>query len=163
MSIIFSVIRIANHSGCKIHKQITYLIAVSFACMWAALIAQKMSVCEVHSCLMPPSVALSQLISQHLFAFSVVRMILNFFFAADIIADVSLVAAPLYLWSNVGLSRSRQILVQSAFGASLLITIITILHSVYLTMGHTATTLIFAYFKVSTLSSSHYFVKSDRN
>lgn len=130
MSIIFSVIRIANHSGCKIHKQITYLIAVSFACMWAALIAQKMSVCEVHSCLMPPSVALSQLIT-------------------DIIADVSLVAAPLYLWSNVGLSRSRQILVQSAFGASLLITIITILHSVYLTMGHTATTLIFAYFKAA--------------
>jgi hypothetical protein len=79
MSIIFSVIRIANHSGCKIHKQITYLIAVSFGCMWAALIAQKMSVCEVHSCLMPPSVALSQLISQHLFAFSVVRMVLKFF------------------------------------------------------------------------------------
>lgn len=49
MSIIFSAIRIANRSGCKTHKQITYLIAVSFACMWAALIAQKMSVCELHS------------------------------------------------------------------------------------------------------------------
>jgi hypothetical protein len=79
MSIIFSVIRIANHSGCKVHKQITYLIAVSFGCMWTALIAQKMSVCEVHSCLMPQSVALSQLISQYLFALSVVRMVVNFF------------------------------------------------------------------------------------
>ncbi|KAG1812826.1 uncharacterized protein BJ212DRAFT_1276273 [Suillus subaureus] len=132
MSIIFSAIRVANHSGCKTHKQITYLIAASFACMWAGLIAQKMSACEIRSCIMPPSVALSQLIT-------------------DIIADVSLVAAPLYLWSNIGLSRSRQILVYSAFGASLLITAITIPHSIMLSMGHTPTTLILAYVKASTL------------
>ncbi|KAG1775434.1 hypothetical protein EV702DRAFT_973180, partial [Suillus placidus] len=128
MSIIFSVIRIARHSGCKNYKQITYPIAMSFACMWAALIAQKMSVCELHSCIMPPSVAFSQLIT-------------------DVIADVLLVAAPLYLWNNVGLSRNRQILVQSVFSASLLITAITIIHSIYLCIGHTSTTLIFAYVK----------------
>ncbi|KAG1742813.1 hypothetical protein EDB19DRAFT_597143 [Suillus lakei] len=128
MSIIFSIIRIANLSGCKIHKQITYLIAVSFVCMWAALIAQKMSVCELHNCLMSESVALSQLIT-------------------DVIADVSLVAAPVYLWNNVGLSRSRKILILSAFGASILITTLTIPHSISLSMGHTATTLIFAYVK----------------
>lgn len=130
MSIIFSVIRITNYSGCKIHKQIAYLIAVSFVCMWAALIAQKLSVCELHSCIMPLSVALSQLIT-------------------DVIADISLVAAPLYLWKNVGLSRSRQILVQSAFCASFLITAITIPYSIYLSMGHISTTLILAYVKAA--------------
>ncbi|KAG2078966.1 hypothetical protein BDR04DRAFT_1040729 [Suillus decipiens] len=130
MSIIFSVIRITNYSGCKIHKQITYLIAVSFACMWAALIAQKLSMCELHSCIMPLSVAFSQLIT-------------------DVIADISLVAAPLYLWKNVGLSRSRQILVQSAFSASLLITTITIPDSIYLSTGHIAAALILAYVKAA--------------
>lgn len=69
MSVIFSIIPVANHSGDKIHKQITYLIAVSFACMWAALLAQKIRICEVHSCHMGKSVALSLLISQYLCAF----------------------------------------------------------------------------------------------
>ncbi|KAG2150572.1 hypothetical protein DEU56DRAFT_35874 [Suillus clintonianus] len=130
MSIIFSIIRIANHSGCKIYKRITYLIAVSFACMWAALIAQKMSTCKISGCLMPESVALSQLITA-------------------VIADVSLVVAPLYLWNNVGLSRSRKILVLSAFGASILITAITIPHSIGLSMGQTATVLTLAHVKAA--------------
>ncbi|KAG1808251.1 uncharacterized protein BJ212DRAFT_667147 [Suillus subaureus] len=131
MNIIFSVIRITNHSGCKIHKQITYLIAASFAYMWAVLIAQKMSACKLHSCIMSPSVAFLQLI-------------------ADAIADVFIVATPLYLWTKVELSRSRQILVQSAFGTSLsLITTITIFHSINISMGHTSTTLILAYIKAA--------------
>jgi len=66
MSIIFSIIRIVRHSVSKVHRQVTYLIAVSFACMWAAIIAQKMSVCNPHSCQMGKSVALSQLISEFL-------------------------------------------------------------------------------------------------
>ncbi|KIK41693.1 hypothetical protein CY34DRAFT_805785 [Suillus luteus UH-Slu-Lm8-n1] len=130
MSVIFSIIPVANHSGSKIHKQITYLIAVSFACMWAALLAQKIRMCEVHSCRMGKSVALSLLIT-------------------DIIADTCLVAAPLHLLKNVGLSRSRKILVQSAFGASLLITAITIPHSILLFKVHNTTTLMFAHIKAA--------------
>ncbi|KAG1779441.1 hypothetical protein EV702DRAFT_966250 [Suillus placidus] len=130
MSVIFSIISVANHSGSKIHKQITYLIAVSFVCMWAALLAQKISICEFHSCHMGKPVALSLLIT-------------------DVIADVSLVAAPLYLLKDVGLSRSRKILVQSAFGASLLITAITITHSILLLKVHTTNTLIFAHVKAA--------------
>lgn len=130
MSIIFSVIRIADHSGHKFLKQITYLISASFACMWAALIAQKMTVCELRSCRTLPSVALLELIT-------------------DCFADISLVVAPLYLWNNVGLSRSRQISIQSVFSASLLTTIVTIIHSINLSMGHTSTTLIFAYIRAA--------------
>lgn len=130
MSVIFSIIPVANHSGSKIHKQITYLIAVSFACMWAALLAQKIHFCEFHSCHMGKSVALSLLIT-------------------DVIADACLVAAPLYLLKNVGLSRSKKTLVQSAFGASLLITAITITHSILLLKFHNTTTLMFAHIKAA--------------
>ncbi|KAJ8581718.1 hypothetical protein M405DRAFT_751317, partial [Rhizopogon salebrosus TDB-379] len=130
MSVIFSVIRIANPSGPKIHKQITYLIAASFACMWAALIALKINMCIFHSCQMAEPVAISQLIT-------------------DIIADVSLVAAPLQLLKDVGLSRSRKILVLSAFGASLLITAVTIPQSIMLFGPIRQTTLIFAHVKAA--------------
>ncbi|KAG1815159.1 uncharacterized protein BJ212DRAFT_259605 [Suillus subaureus] len=145
MSIIFSIIPVANHSGSKIHKQMTHLIAVSFACMWVALLAQKIRLCRFESCRMGKSVALSLLIT-------------------DVTADISLVAAPLYLLKNVGLSHSRKILVQSAFGASLLITAITIPHSVLLLLDiFNTTTLMFAHIKVSILPSSHCFEKCDRN
>ncbi|KAG1764898.1 hypothetical protein EV702DRAFT_92221 [Suillus placidus] len=113
MSVIFSIIRITNHPSFKIHRQITYLIAVSFACMWAAVLAHRITLCALHACHMGKSVAISLLIT-------------------DIVADISLVAAPLHLLRNVGLSRSRKILVLSAFSASLLITAITIPHSIIL-------------------------------
>lgn len=117
MSVIFSIIRIANHSSFKDHRQITYLIAVSFACMWAALLAHRITMCALHSCHMGKSMALSLLIT-------------------DATADVSLVAAPLYLWRNVGLSQSTKMLVLSAFSASLLNTAITIPYSIILLKVH---------------------------
>ncbi|KAG2351129.1 hypothetical protein BDR07DRAFT_131221 [Suillus spraguei] len=109
MSVIFCIIRIANRSGSKVQKWITYLIAVSFACMWVGLLIQKVYVCVFHACHLFKPVALSQLIS-------------------DVIADVSLLVAPLQFWKNARLSRSRKmkILVLSSFGASILITVITI-------------------------------------
>ncbi|KAG0707450.1 hypothetical protein DFH29DRAFT_895806 [Suillus ampliporus] len=127
MSIIFSIIRVANH---KVHRLITHLIAASFACMWAALLVQKVCKCIFHSCNMGNSVALSQLIT-------------------DVIADVSLIAAPVQLWKNVGFSRGRRISVLSAFGASLLITAITIPHSIMLFKLDTQTTLFLAHVKAA--------------
>jgi hypothetical protein len=82
---------------------------------------------------------------------------------ADVIADACLVAAPLYLLKNVGLSRSKKTLVQSAFGASLLITAITITHSILLLKFYNTTTLMFAHIKVSILLFSHCFAKCNRN
>lgn len=70
MSIVFSIIRITNQSGCGIHQRITYIIAGSFACMWAGLVAQKINICLFHACQVAGSVALSQLVSQYIFVFS---------------------------------------------------------------------------------------------
>lgn len=83
-------------------------------------------------------------------------MVLKWLFpTADVIADFSLVAAPLQLWRNVGLSRSQKILIMSSFGASIIITAITIPHSIILFRPMNETTLIFAHVKASTLHSSH--------
>ncbi|KAG2068159.1 hypothetical protein BDR04DRAFT_1025205, partial [Suillus decipiens] len=117
MSIIFSIIRITNHPSLKIHRQIAYLIAVSFACTWVALLAHRITMCALHSCNMSNSLALSLLIT-------------------DVTSDISLVAAPLYLWRNVGLSRSTKKLVLSAFGASLLNTVVTIPHCIIILKVH---------------------------
>lgn len=117
MSIIFSIIRITNHPSLEIHRQIAYLIAVSFACMWVALLAHRITMCALHSCNMGKSLALSLLIT-------------------DVTSDISLVAAPLYLWRNVGLSRNTKKLVLSAFGASLLNTALTIPHCIIILNVH---------------------------
>lgn len=130
MSIIFSIIRITNHSDCGIHQRITYLIAVSFGCMWAAIIAQKINICQFHACWMVNSVVLSQLIT-------------------DIIADFSLVAMPLLLWKNIRFPRRRKILILSAFSASLLITAITIPHSIVLFKIPRTTPMILAHVKAA--------------
>lgn len=130
MSIIFSIIRITNHSDCGFHQRITYLIAGSFACMWAALVAQKINICQFHACQMASSVALSQLIT-------------------DVIADTSLVAAPLHLWKDIRFPRRRKILIMSAFSASILITVITIPHSIILFKISRATPLLLAHVKAA--------------
>ncbi|KAG1864945.1 hypothetical protein DFJ58DRAFT_912020 [Suillus subalutaceus] len=117
MSVIFSIIRITNHSNFKIHRQITYFIAVSFACMWVALLAHRITLCAFYSCLVGKSVALSLLIT-------------------DVIADISLVAAPLYLWRNVGLSRSTRYWFYPLSAHHFLNTATTIPHSIIVLKAH---------------------------
>ncbi|KAG1858872.1 hypothetical protein F4604DRAFT_1589326, partial [Suillus subluteus] len=129
MSIIFSIIRIANPSGYNYQKWTTYLIAISFACMWVAILIQKNITC-VFVCHTTKSVALLQMIT-------------------DVIADVSLIAAPLQFWKNVRLSRNSKILIFSTFGASFIISIITITHSVMLFHSASETTLIIAHVKAA--------------
>lgn len=130
MSIVFSIIRITNQSGCGIHQRITYVIAGSFACMWAGLVAQKINICQFHACRMAGSVALSQLIT-------------------DVIADTFLVAAPLHLWRNLRFPRRRKILIMSAFSATILITVITIPHSIILFKIQRETPLLLAHVKAA--------------
>ncbi|KAG1860163.1 hypothetical protein DFJ58DRAFT_279581 [Suillus subalutaceus] len=129
MSIIFSIIRIANPSGYNYQKWTTYLIAISFVCMWVAIMIQKNITC-VFVCHTTKSVALLQMIT-------------------DVIADVSLIAAPLQFWKNVRLSRNSKILIFSTFGASFIISIITITHSTMLFHSASETTLIIAHVKAA--------------
>jgi hypothetical protein len=89
-------------------------------------------------------------------------MILKFWnFAADVIADTFLVAAPLHLWKNLRFPRRRKILIMSAFSATILITVITIPHSIILFKIQRETPLLLAHVKVSTFSSPHIAAASD--
>ncbi|KAG1858637.1 hypothetical protein C8R48DRAFT_606217 [Suillus tomentosus] len=129
MSMIFSIIRIARPSGHRYQKWITYLITVSFVCMWAVVLVSKDGTCAF-KCQKTMSVALLQLLT-------------------DVIADVSLILAPLLFWKNTRLSSNHKILILSPFGASLLITAITIPHSVMLLHSASETTLAIAHIKAA--------------
>jgi len=72
----------------------------------------------------------------------------------NIISNVALVAAPVYLWRDEGLSRNRRRLILSAFSASLLITVVAIPRRAILNKYPGETTLIFIHVKVGTFSSS---------
>lgn len=69
-------------------------------------------------------------------------------FKADIISDIILVAVPVQFLRDVRLPRDCRILVFSAFSASLLISGVTILHSVLLFQETTSTTIIIGHVKV---------------
>lgn len=89
-------------------------------------------------------------------------MVLKFWFpAADVIADASLVVVPLHFWKNVGLSRSRKILILSTISSSILITVVTIPHSIVLIRTPSRNTLIFAHIKVSTFCNTRTFHLTD--
>ena len=65
MSVIFSIIRFSEHTVSKVHRRIIYLTAVSFACMWTAVLAEKLDSCHIDSCRMGKPTALLQLISEY--------------------------------------------------------------------------------------------------
>ncbi|KAF8549681.1 hypothetical protein OG21DRAFT_1488336 [Imleria badia] len=68
---------------------------------------------------------------------------------ADIISDIILVAAPIRFLRDVRLHRDSRILIISAFSASILITGVTILHSILLFQETTNTTLIIGHIKAA--------------
>ena len=69
--------------------------------------------------------------------------------AADILADTLLVLAPIPLLRNMRLSKNRRILILSAFSSSILISAISITHSVLLIDEPNVLTIILGEMKVS--------------
>ncbi|KAH0834210.1 hypothetical protein J3R83DRAFT_11522 [Lanmaoa asiatica] len=129
MSILCSIVRITNPTP-KL-RRIAYCIGVMFLAMEAALLAQKIFICVKDLCRITNAVAIAQLVT-------------------DVISDIILVAAPVRFLRDVQLPRDRRILIISVFSTSILITGITILHSVLLldeatnrtvTIGHIKATL----------------------
>ncbi|KAF8433043.1 hypothetical protein L210DRAFT_2757128 [Boletus edulis BED1] len=110
-SILFSIIRVANLT--QQFRRVAWLIGCSFLIMWAAIIGQKLQLCVTNSCIAAGSVALSQLIT-------------------DIFSDVSLVILPIYLLRRRKIDYRQRILIYAVFSATLLITVVTIFHSVVL-------------------------------
>ncbi|KAH7920471.1 hypothetical protein BV22DRAFT_1198873 [Leucogyrophana mollusca] len=128
MSIMFAIIRVAGSAPKT--QRLALCILGFFGLMWLGILAQKIYICDLQGCVMKQSLAISQLIT-------------------DTISDAILVAMPFRLLRDVKLSNNRRILISSAFSASILITIITIFHSVLLFGTPTALTVAVAHVKAA--------------
>ncbi|KAF9241286.1 hypothetical protein BU15DRAFT_45096 [Melanogaster broomeanus] len=131
MSILYSILRIANPSPRL--RRVAYYIAALFLTMGVALLAEKLVICEINRCRYKDFVAITQLVSEYSNFFRMrSRIIFLIGHIADIVSDALLIAAPVRFLRDVRLSQKRRILILSTFSASILITGVTILHSVLL-------------------------------
>ena len=73
---------------------------------------------------------------------------------ADVISDLSLVVLPVYLLRRTKINQRQRIMIFSAFSASLLITAVTILHSVVLFTVRSNGTIVIGHAKVSHVPSA---------
>ncbi|KAG6334463.1 hypothetical protein ID866_4625 [Astraeus odoratus] len=111
ISILLSIVRVGSPT--RMLRRIAFVIGVSFFITFLALEGQRFYVCLDIACRTFKSTAVAQLVT-------------------DVVADMCLVALPIRLLADAKLSRSGRILIQSAFSASLLITVVTVVHSVAL-------------------------------
>ncbi|KAI6007895.1 hypothetical protein EDC04DRAFT_2780235 [Pisolithus marmoratus] len=128
VSVLLSVVRVGNPSPTL--KKIAVTVGISFIIMFFALEGQRIYVCLSSGCRGFGSTGVSQLVT-------------------DVVADFSLVALPIWSLSAAKLSRSRRVLIQSAFTASMIITIITIIHSIILLTQESSGVLLIAHIKAA--------------
>lgn len=74
-------------------------------------------------------------------------------FSVDTIGDVLLTGLPIRFLRDVKLNRKRRILITSAFSASLIINIVTVLEAVFMFQPMTSGTIIISHVKVSYIAS----------
>ncbi|KAF8549755.1 hypothetical protein OG21DRAFT_560838 [Imleria badia] len=130
ISILSSIVRIANPTPRL--RLAAYCIGAMFLAMEAGLLAQKIFFCVEDFCKISyaDSVPIAQLVT-------------------DIISDIILVAVPIRFLRDARLHRNHRILIISTFAASILISGVTILHSVLLFQDSTDTTLIIGHIKAA--------------
>ncbi|KAI9460782.1 hypothetical protein HD554DRAFT_2028542, partial [Boletus coccyginus] len=127
-SILFSIVRVVPPS--RLLRCIAILVGCSFLIMWAALMGQKIEICLESQCKIAGSVGLSQLIT-------------------DVISDAALVVLPIYLLRGTGITHRQRIMIYAAFSAALLITAVTILHSVMLFTAHSTGIVVIGHVKTA--------------
>ncbi|GBE87450.1 hypothetical protein SCP_1101260 [Sparassis crispa] len=119
MSILASILRIIPHM--LVLRRYAYAGSFLFLAMWAANIIQKVYICEHHTawkrlpgvqCVLGNSVGAVEL-------------------ATDITADIILVALPLHLLWGIGITSPRRKLLITIFSASMITTIVSIVHAGY--------------------------------
>ncbi|KIK61424.1 hypothetical protein GYMLUDRAFT_225119 [Collybiopsis luxurians FD-317 M1] len=120
MSLIFSVIRLIP--PLFLLRKITEGTAVVFFLMWAGSLAQKTYVCAsdrswyrlaAPQCHLGEKVAIVELVT-------------------DLFADIALAIIPIYLLRGVGISQKKRRMLYMMFGASLLISVVSVIHAVFL-------------------------------
>ncbi|KAI6158099.1 hypothetical protein BKA82DRAFT_996470, partial [Pisolithus tinctorius] len=128
ISVLLSIMRVGNPPPTL--KTIAAAVGMSFIIMLCAVEGQRIYVCLSSGCREFGSTAVSQLVT-------------------DVLADFSLVALSIWSLSATRLSRSRKVLIQSAFTASMIITVITIIHSAILFTQESSGILLIAHVKAA--------------
>ncbi|KAF9226363.1 hypothetical protein BS17DRAFT_673142, partial [Gyrodon lividus] len=131
ISILTSMVRVSQPA--PVLKRIACCIGIAFGIMWLSIWAQRLEVCLRHACLMVRPLAIAQT-------------------TTDTIADILLTVLPVRFLRDVKLSRKRKILILSAFSASLLINVVTVLEAVVLFQPITSGTIVISHVKVSHIS-----------
>ncbi|KAI9567969.1 hypothetical protein HD554DRAFT_801322 [Boletus coccyginus] len=120
LSIAFSMVRIVPPA--RSVSMTVFGAGGVFACMWAYILACKSVVCAMDTswydtlpigCPMPNWVALSEVLT-------------------DVLSDVILVALPFGLLWRVKLPSNQRIMILSVFSASILVSVVSVVHTVYL-------------------------------
>lgn len=148
MSMITAIIRITDRHHAR-YRRSAYGTAIAFGIMWAALLIQKMYICDTRNCQMSHSVATSQVISES--TVSILLLELYTYMrssSADTISDTLLMVLPLCFLKGVKLEYGQRVLLVSTFASSICITIISYTHSAFLFLPYTSTALILAHVKV---------------
>ncbi|KIK94731.1 hypothetical protein PAXRUDRAFT_827716 [Paxillus rubicundulus Ve08.2h10] len=128
ISILTSMVRV-SHPGPAL-KRIAYCIGVAFGIMWLSFCAERLEDCLRNACLMERPLAISQTIM-------------------DTIGDVLLTGLPIRFLRDVKLDRKRRILITSAFSASLIINLVTVLEAVFMFRPMTSGTIIITHVKTA--------------
>jgi len=119
MSILFSIMRIIPYL--MLLRRYSYGGAALFAAMWIVMIVQKVYVCETHSawksnpkaqCVLGKSVGIVEL-------------------CTDVTADIILIILPVRLLWDISISPSRRKLLITIFSASIITTVVSIVHTSY--------------------------------
>jgi hypothetical protein len=139
MSMLYSVIRIIPPM--KLLHRIAYFSAVLFGLMWAGLLIQKLYICAndqawellpAPQCHLGESVGIVELVSKYIITHWPPRCAEDLLQTADFISDGVLVVIPLRLLWGVNMPRHMRKLLFSIFSASILVTVVSIIHAVYL-------------------------------
>ncbi|KAJ7364586.1 hypothetical protein DFH08DRAFT_839592, partial [Mycena albidolilacea] len=122
MSVIFSVVRVIPHDNRSKLRKITNCLAAIFAVFWIGLMIQVANVCGANK-------------SWYKFAKPQCRLgdgVAAFELTSDVFADVTLAILPIVLTRNSLVPAAQRKMLYVIFAASLLTTIASIVHAIFL-------------------------------
>ena len=152
LSIFLSLVRVSNPTGTLKHVALACIACMLL--MFGAAMAQKIYYCAAYKCFISVNIAVLQLTSKPPLLTPLHTVLVptksN---TADVLADALLLLGPVPLLRNVHLTKTRRALILSAFWSSILVTIISITHSVLLLHGADYLTSVLGQMKVSPKSA----------
>ncbi|KAF8999868.1 hypothetical protein BDQ17DRAFT_1246014, partial [Cyathus striatus] len=152
MSVAVTIVRLFNEGRAR---RCAKVMCIIFALAWTALVVQKFSNCGKFTvlswrCPISHVTAYLELSSKFIVSY-ILYYIYAYYGIADIIADIWLLSAPMYMLWKIRLpSRRHQRLIRAVFACDVLVSVPSIVHIVYIVRKNQPAIGISAQFQVST-------------